>query len=311
MSTPISRRTLLRVSGGSTLAVLLAACSAGEPTGDATPDAATPDAATGLPANGDITQQALDAAGLTTAPTLTPIVATYEVLTGAGRVPLGILGPDQRPILDADVRVWVVKEGELVDGPITPLFHGEGLGDRGIYIADVALTTTGLHDLVVEVDGDATGTTTIAVVDPSSSVTFPPGATFPSLGSPTADNPGLLETICTQDPACTMHEASLDAALAAGAVVLTVATPAFCQTAVCGPVVSVIEGVRDSVTRDDVTFIHVEVYNDAGVTTTDLVNELGLPTEPWTWVIAADGTVVDRFDGPVVPDLLTDALNTL
>ena len=79
----------------------------------------------------------------------------------------------------------------------------------------------------------------------------------------------------------------------------------------CGPVVSVVEEVRDELGRDDVTFIHVEVYTDAGQTLTPTVNDLGLPTEPWTWVIDADGTVVDRFDGPVVPSLLTESVRAL
>ena len=47
---------------------------------------------------------------------------------------------------------------------------------------------------------------------------------------------------------------------------------------------------------------------DAGVTPTDVVNELALPSEPWTWVIGADGVVIDRFDGPVVPSLVRDAV---
>ncbi len=304
MSTPISRRSLLRTGGGTTLALLLAACGT-----DPAPTATPSDPFEGLADGQSLATQALQTAGIDVAATLTPIVATFEVLTGEhGRVPFGVLGPDQRPILDADVQVWVVRDGELIEGPISPRFYGEGLGDRGVYIADVQLDTAGFHDLVVQVDGDAAGQAALAVVDPADSTTYPPGSTFPNVVTPTTADPGKLETLCTQDPPCTMHDVSLDAVLGTGAIVLSIATPQFCQTAVCGPVVSVVEGVRDDVAREDVTFIHAEVYNDAGVTTTDAVNELGLPSEPWTWVIGPDGVVVDRFDGPVVPELLADAI---
>ena len=105
-----------------------------------------------------------------------------------------------------------------------------------------------------------------------------------------------------------MHQASLDTALGTTPVVFAVATPRFCQTAVCGPVVDVVEEFKQQA-PEGVTFIHAEVYNDAGITTSSVIDELALPSEPWTWVIDADGVVVDRFDGPVVPALLEDAIS--
>ena len=89
---------------------------------------------------------------------------------------------------------------------------------------------------------------------------------------------------------------------------LLIATPKYCQTAVCGPVVDIVVGAQDSA-PEGTRFVHCEVFVDAGNTPTAPVTELGLPTEPWTWVIGADGVVVDRFDGPVVPELLAEAIS--
>lgn len=308
MAIPISRRALLRATGTSSLALLLAACadtapdpvveSEAGPTTDPSADSA------------DIGAQAVAAAGLDATPTLTPIVATFEVLTGpTGRIPFGVLDEEQQPLLDRDVQLWVVRDGELVTGPLEPVFFGEGLGQRGVYVAEVELEEPGLFDAVVQVDDGPVGVAAFSVRTPEQSTSHPPGAEFPVVETPTEEDPGALEELCTREPPCDMHETSLDTVLGSGPVVLTVSTPRFCQTAVCGPVVDVVEQVRSELGRDDVTFIHAEVYNDAGVTPTAVVEALELPSEPWTWVIDAQGVVVDRFDGPVVPSLLRDAID--
>lgn len=315
MATPISRRALLRAAGTSSLAVLLAACNSGTDGSPGTEDGTSDgDAAAGDDADApqtaeDIGGQVLEAVGIDAAASLTPIVATFEVLTGpTGRIPFGVLDDQQQPLLDRDVQLWVVREGEVVTGPVEPLFYGEGLGQRGVYVAEVELSEPGLYDVAVQVDGDAAGVAAFSARTPEQSTAHPPGSEFPVIETPTEDDPGALETLCTREPPCSMHEVSLDTALGSNAVVFTVATPQFCQTAVCGPVVDVLEDVRAQLGRDDVTFIHAEVYNDAGNTPSQVVEDLELPSEPWTWVIGADGTVVDRFDGPVVPSLLQDAI---
>jgi hypothetical protein len=305
VATELSRRALLRATGTVSLAALLAACGDGTQTAAPSPAASS----SSPPSQDDIGQQAVEAVGIDAAPTLTPIVATFEVLTGpTGRIPFGVLDSQQQPLLDRAAKVWVVRDGEVMTGPVDPIFFGEGLGQRGIYVAEVALEEPGLYDAVVQVDDDAVGVASFTAQSPEQSSTFPPGAEFPAIATPTTDDPGELEELCTREPDCTMHGTSLDTVVGRQPVVFTVATPAFCQTAVCGPVVDVVEDVRDTSDRDDVAYVHAEVYVDAGVNATPVVNELALPSEPWTWVIGADGKVVDRFDGPVVPDLLRDAL---
>ena len=298
MTTRITRRTLLRASGTTALAGLLAAC-AGDPADD--PAAADPSGTTDDPALAAGSGQAL-----------TVIIPSREVIVGPeGRLTMGILGEDNRPILDASPVVTITREGEAVASGLEARFYGEGLGDRGIYLVETTLEDPGVHEVVVEIPDVGVGAAAVAAVTPENARAVAPGESFPLLETPTTDDPGPLEVLCTQDPPCSMHERSLDVAMAAGPVVFTVATPQYCQTAVCGPVVSVIERVRDEVGRDDVAFVHVEVYTDAGQTLTPTVDELALPTEPWTWVIDADGVVVDRFEGPVVPDLLAETVRAL
>ncbi|MFP5309341.1 MAG: hypothetical protein ACLGIR_07145 [Actinomycetes bacterium] len=310
----LSRRTLLRGTGLAGLGVVLAACGGGE-----TDPGTTAPGGTDLPVDGgDVSSAALEAAGVADGENvLTPIVATFEVLTGpTGRVQFGLLDAENTPLLDAEVQVWIVGgEGtEVVAGPLEPIFYGEGLGTRGVYVLEPALETAGLLDLVVATDGGArVGTAALRVIAPEESAVVRPGQEFPSFATPTTADPMGLEELCTRTPPCGMHELSLDEALAMGKpVVLTVSTPKYCQTAVCGPVVDVVLAAKEARADQEVLFIHAEVFTDAGNTPTDYVAEdLALPTEPWTWVIGADGVVTDRFDGPVVAPLLEQALDAL
>jgi hypothetical protein len=80
--------------------------------------------------------------------------------------------------------------------------------------------------------------------------------------------------------------------------VVTFATPQFCQTRLCGPVVDVVSAVRKRFAKTKVRFIHVEVYrdNDPANGVNRWMKEWNLPTEPWTFVVDAQAKVTARFE---------------
>ena len=93
--------------------------------------------------------------------------------------------------------------------------------------------------------------------------------------------------------------------------VVTFATPKFCSSRTCGPVVDVVEEVSHRLEDENVRFIHVEVYaeNDpAKGLLNRWMQEWKLPTEPWTFLVDAKGTIVDRFEGTVSVTELEDAV---
>ena len=128
------------------------------------------------------------------------------------------------------------------------------------------------------------------------------GDQMPAVPTPTVDDPHGVTPICTREPPCDLHQVSLDQALGTGPVALLVASPAFCQTAICGPVLDVMLG--QMAPYDSVTFIHAEVYKDPANRSSPVVPEdfapivtaLGLPFEPVLYTIAADGVVRGRLD---------------
>jgi hypothetical protein len=75
---------------------------------------------------------------------------------------------------------------------------------------------------------------------------------------------GDIKSIETRDPADDMHEENFADALGEKPVALLMATPALCQTRVCGPVTDIAAQFQKEY-GDRVTFIHQEVYEDNDV----------------------------------------------
>ena len=75
------------------------------------------------------------------------------------------------------------------------------------------------------------------------------------------------------------------------AVAFIISTPAFCQTAICGPVLDLLVA-RHQDLDPQVAFVHAEVYtDDSASTTTEAVQTYGLTYEPVLWLALPDGTI--------------------
>lgn len=298
----VDRRSFLRAAGLAAGTVgaggLLAACGRGSGgSGQATDAVAIPDGA----------------------PSLSLVNASFETLTGTDRrLNLVALEDDATPIEGADLAVFVrTLEGAVRSGPHAATWYpeqGPGTGTgTGLYQVQLALPEPGALELV-GVIGDRYGTAAVNVVDPVSSQAPAPGEPAVSTPTPTEAEPLGFERICTrtedgEDEPCPMHEASLEALLEDGRpVMLLFATPAYCQTVACGPSVDNLMAVRASRDWGDVAFVHVEIYEsqaEAGSQPAPPVQAWGLPTEPWLFAVARDGTIADRLDGPMLDDDMT------
>ena len=100
-----------------------------------------------------------------------------------------------------------------------------------------------------------------------------------------------------------------EAVVSSRPTVIAFATPQFCQTAICGPTLEIVKELLDG--YPDVNFIHVEVYDlEASPANPTSIEELvlapsvvewGLLSEPWVFVVGADGVISGRFEGVVEP----------
>jgi hypothetical protein len=132
----------------------------------------------------------------------------------------------------------------------------------------------------------------------------PVGAKAPASRTPTlASTGGRLATLTTAThPDRRLYTSSVAQAVAAHVpFVVAFATPKFCTSRTCGPVVDVVSRVRGQLARTAVRFIHVEVYvrNDPANGYNRWMREWGLQSEPWVFLVGRDGRVKTKFEGPV------------
>ena len=121
----------------------------------------------------------------------------------------------------------------------------------------------------------------------------------PRIHTPTAaDVGGDLAKITTRVPPETMNKVDFFDVLGKEPIVLLFATPQFCQSRVCGPVVDVAEQVHEEF-GGKAQFIHMEIYNDndpsKGVR--PQVRAFHLPSEPWLFVIDRKGIIRTEIEG--------------
>ncbi|HET7417710.1 MAG TPA: hypothetical protein VFJ61_08820 [Solirubrobacterales bacterium] len=137
-----------------------------------------------------------------------------------------------------------------------------------------------------------------------------PGQKAPVIHTPTAqDAGGDLSKITTRLPPDTQNKVDYADALGKEPIVLLFATPQFCQSRVCGPVVDVAEQAKQEF-GDKAAFIHMEIYNDndPGEKVRPQVRAFHLPTEPWLFTIDRDGIVRDAVEGAFGLKLMHEAV---
>jgi hypothetical protein len=217
------------------------------------------------------------------------------------RAPFGI-ADDQGLLKVADtpkeVEVEIVDAtGARVGKRQTIARHASGL-ERAYFPLEATLPEAGIYAVRADLGGAAPTEFNLEVKDGAELVVIQPGDALPALQTPTTADPRGVNPICTADPVCPLHDRTAAEALGTGQpLALLIATPAFCQVTICGPVLDVLLDARDDF--PDVTLLHAEVYADP---TTSLqqyaptVQELGLHLEPVLVTVGADGKVVDRID---------------
>ena len=91
---------------------------------------------------------------------------------------------------------------------------------------------------------------------------------------------------------------------------VTFATPKFCTSRTCGPVVDVVEAARRRLAARGIRFIHVEVFQDNDPTRgyNRWMLQWGLRSEPWVFLVGRDGRVKAKFEGSVSEGELAAAI---
>ncbi len=244
---------------------------------------------------------------------LSVAVASNDFPIGVTRVPL-VLFIGAIPL--ADAQAVNVTAFDLSGGTPVPGWSGEAqpFNDYAIpyWVVYPDLPTAGRWGLGVVVtlaDGtqQPASFTLETVADPSAPALgeVPPA----SENRTSATEPDLAKLTSDPQPDPALYTTTVAAALASGKpTVVTFATPAFCTSRLCAPVVDSVKAVR-AAHPTEANYIHIEVFADFQTFTyTPEMEEWGIPSEPWTFVLDGQGRVVARFGGPVSPAELEAAL---
>lgn len=181
--------------------------------------------------------------------------------------------------------------------------HVHDFERKGIYVVSTEFPVAGVWTADLDVAGEPGHFAFEVFADPRAPMVK---ERAPAVASPTTSDPLDVDPVCTRDPACPLHEASLSDAIGANTpVVVLFSTPTRCQSRWCGPVLELLLDVRKRYV-DRATFIHVEIYRD--LQADDLVPTVaswGLESEPWLYAIDGGGTIVDRLEGAFDLDEIT------
>ena len=293
------------------LLILLAACSAAAPAPTATP---APSATAG-------------------GPNIIPILASSELAAGPNRFLFALTNRSNQLVAAPDVSVHLLFYDDAANRDAVA-FEADSRflwaieGERGLYVANVTFPRAGKWGTrfdatfpdgrteTVRADYDVLETTSTPAI----------GSAAPSVDTPTSADVGAdLKAVSTDaSPEPRFYETSIADALASGkAFVVAFATPAFCQTQLCGPTLNTVKAVAKS--YPDVTFINVEPYvmaMNAGSLQPVLSDQGALQPAPWTtaWglvsepfiaVVDAQGKVRAKFEGVIAADELRAAIDAL
>jgi hypothetical protein len=314
------------VAAAVTLLSLGAAGCGGGDNANGSTDSPAPPASEFPAANGKTLTQILKSSHATRSSlVVSPTAAVYG--TGDNRFGFGVFTVSRQQVTDAKVAIYAAPSGGgKAIGPfparieslaVKPQFESQTTAldptsAKIVYVTSMNFHRDGNWDLVAMFhDSNDYSATLIPTIKVGGSRNIPAvGQRPPRIHTPTvADVGGNVGQIDTRSPHDDMHKVDFADVLGKEPIVLIFATPALCQSRVCGPVVDVAEQVEHE-TGDGVDFIHMEVYNhnNASDGLRPQMRAFGLLTEPWVFVIDRKGIVRARIQGAFDATELTSAV---
>ena len=268
-----------------------------------------------------------------------PVLATQDLAVGIRRIAFSLdgLGGDDEP---PTIRVSLYALDEDRESPrsvqyarFLPYERGIGItahghanasvSDRslpiglGVYVVPVQLTSAGLWGVHLELSaGERDGAMDevrlrFSVRERQAAPSV--GQRAPSVDSRTRDDVESLSALTSDvDPEPGLYAMSISEALnSARPSIIAFATPAFCHSRTCAPVLDAVKSVWREFSAE-VNGIHVEVFENphepSRLVEAEAFVVWRLPSEPWVFVVDADGVIRYAFEGAVTEAELRSAV---
>lgn len=265
-----------------------------------------------------------------------PVLATRDLAVGVKRIAFSLDGlqPNEPAptirvslyALDADrERPRSVQYARFIpyDPGVGIVAHGHANSSvsdralpvgRGVYVAPIQLDAAGLWGMLLEMssgEAEEEARVRFSVRERPSSPRV--GERAPSIDSRTRSQVESLQELTSDpDPEPGLYAISIAEALEQGRpLLLAFATPAFCHSRTCAPVLNTVKTVWREFS-DRINGIHIEVFenpdNPQRLVESEAFVAWRLPSEPWVFVIDADGVIRYAFEGAVTEAELRSAV---
>ena len=310
----VSRKTLVAIAVP--LAVALVAGCGGSDNGTGSRSKPAPAVSEFPSAQGQTLRQIVLSAKGGQGPVVSPAAGYFHL--GTNRFPFGVFTAGREQITNATVALYAAP-GRGVDGQaIGPFpariedlttqasFQAKTTADdpaaaQVAYVSDIPFDEPGPWEFAALIkSGGSFQYSLLPSPNPVGDYPMPQvGQKTPVIHTLTAGEVSNISQIDTRVPPDDMHSDDFADVVGKKPVVLLFATPALCQSRVCGPVTDIAEQVKQQY-GDRVAFIHQEIYNN------NRINDGPRPqmtafhqnTEPWAYVIDRTGKVSTVLQGP-------------
>ena len=310
----VSRKTLVAIA--LPLAVALVAGCGGSDNGTGSRSKPAPAVSEFPSAQGQTLRQIVLSAKGGQGPVVSPAAGYFHL--GTNRFPFGVFTTGREQITNATVALYAAP-GRGVDGPAIgpfpariedlttqPSFQAKTTADdpaaaQVAYVSDIPFDKPGPWEFAALIkSGGSFQYSLLPSPNPVGDYPMPQvGQKTPVIHTLTAGEVSNISQIDTRVPPDDMHSDDFADVVGKKPVVLLFATPALCQSRVCGPVTDIAEQVKQQY-GDRVAFIHQEIYNN------NRINDGPRPqmtafhqnTEPWAYVIDRTGKVSTVLQGP-------------
>ncbi len=260
-------------------------------------------------------------------PKFSAVVITSDLAVGQERIAFGIVPRDGPPLRaeQATVRTYYLPPNTNEREPrqtLTAQFQPWPTGAIGVFIAHPQFDTAGSWELEAELTTPDGAQILAKSAFPVKETSDTPAIGDPAPASVTlkaSDVPDLSRITTANNPDPALYALSIHEALTANKpLVILFATPAYCVSFTCGPQVQELSELRQRHAQQ-ANFIHIEVFQDphlieggrptGGLATA--VQEWNLPTEPWTFIIDAQGIIRAKFEQYTPPTTIEQTLQKI
>lgn len=271
---------------------------------------------------------------------LVALLGATDFVIGENRIPFAIYTQEQKFVPNATVEAQFFK---ILGSKLVPKFtraavyrqveaskdhvhssekkHSHTV-EHGIYTLDqVLLDESGFWAVQLDVTYGGTESvdqTTMNLEVRASTLAIGVGELAPPSENPVGLDTSALGEISTMvTPVLEFYDSTIAGELEQNnPFVVAFASPAFCVSRMCGPVMDIVAAVHKNY-DGPVRFIHIEPYKLATaretgrLELTTTAEEWRLPTEPWVFLVGSDGTIKARLEGLFSEEELENLLELL